>query len=244
MNSPYFQFSGGIFAALLFLAALFFLFIFLPVSLVTEAFSKLGLTPVQGILMLMAIMLGRTVNLPVYTSDRLVMVPRQRSVQFTMDETGRHVRIEEEPGNELKKQVIAVNFGGCIMPLLLSLTFLVSLHVSGRADGVYPWLGFTTLMVAGGCYAMTKPDILTGLRVPLFMPAVMTFLSVYFFVPEPFRPVAAYVAGTLGTLIGGNLAPLLTPRLRNNIAAPQISIGGAGTFGGVFVAGILAVLLA
>lgn len=244
MNSPYFQFSGGIFAALLFLVALFFLFVFLPVSLVTEAFSKLGLTPVQGILMLIAILLGRTVNLPVYTSDRLVMVPRQRSVQFTMDESGRHVQIEDEPGNELKKQVIAVNFGGCIMPVLLSLTFLISLHMAGMADGVYPWLGFTMLMVAGGSYAMTKPDVLTGLRVPLLMPAVMTFLSVYFFVPEPFRPVAAYVAGTLGTLIGGNLAPLLTPRLRNNVAAPQISIGGAGTFGGVFVAGILAVLLA
>ena len=244
MNSPYFQFSGGIFAALLFLVALFFLFIFLPVSLVSEAFSKLGLTPVQGILMLIAILLGRTVNLPVYTSDRLVMVTRQRSVQFVMDETGRHVQIEENPSNELKKQVFAVNFGGCIMPVLLSLTFLVSLHVAGKADGVYSWLGFTMFMVAGGCYAMTKPDILTGLRVPLLMPAVMTFLSVYFFVPEPFRPVAAYVSGTLGTLIGGNVAPLLTPRIRNNIAAPEISIGGAGTFGGVFVAGILAVLLA
>jgi uncharacterized membrane protein len=67
---------------------------------------------------------------------------------------------------------------------------------------------------------------------------------VYFFVPEPVRPVAAYVAGTIGTIIGGNLVPLLTPRVRNRVGAPTVSIGGAGTFGGVFVAGILAVLLA
>ena len=145
------------------LVALFFLFIFLPVSLVTEAFSKLGLTPVQGILMFIAILLGRTVNLPVYTSDRLVMVARRRSVQFTMDETGRHVQIEQDPSNELKKQVIAVNFGGCIMPVLLSLTFLVSLHVAGKAEGVYPWLGFTMLHGRrGGAMPMTKPDVLTG----------------------------------------------------------------------------------
>ena len=244
MNYPYFQFSGGIFAALLFLVALFFLFIFLPVSLVTEAFSRLGLTPVQGVLVLIAILLGRTVNLPVFTSERLVMIPRRRSVQFVMDEQGRTLQIDEEPGNELKKQVLAVNVGGCVMPVLLSLTFLISLHVSGRAEGVYLWLAFSLVAVAVGCYAMTRPDPLTGLRVPLIMPGLMTFLSVYFFVPEPLRPVTAYVAGTLGTLIGGNLIPLLSPRIRSRIATPQIAIGGAGTFGGVFVAGILAVLLA
>ena len=42
--NPYFQYSGGIIPALLLLVALFFLFVFLPVSLVADAFSKLGLT--------------------------------------------------------------------------------------------------------------------------------------------------------------------------------------------------------
>lgn len=91
---------------------------------------------------------------------------------------------------------------------------------------------------------MTKAHPLTGLRVPLVMPALMTFISVFFFVPEPFRPVAAYVAGTMGTILGGNIIPLLTPRIRNTVGVPLVSIGGAGTFGGVFIAGILAVLLA
>ncbi|WP_319467311.1 DUF1614 domain-containing protein [uncultured Pseudodesulfovibrio sp.] len=244
MRNPYFQFSGGIFAALLFLVGLFFLFIFLPMSIVAEAFSKLGLTPAQGVLMFIAILIGRTVNLPVFTSERLVMVQRPASVRFSMDEMGRPMQIQEDSANELVKQVFAVNVGGCILPLLLSLTFLVSLHLDGKADGLYGWLGFALVMVAGGCYAIAKADPFTGLRVPLFMPALMTFLSVFFFVPEPFRPVAAYVAGTMGTLIGGNLIPLLTPRIRNAVGTPQVAIGGAGTFGGVFVAGILAVLLA
>lgn len=244
MNNPYFQFSGGIFAALLFLVGLFFLFVFLPVSIVAEAFSKLGLTPVQGVLMLIAILVGRSVNIPVFTSERLIIVPRPRTMNFSMDEYGRPVQIEEEPANEVKKQVFAVNLGGFILPLLLSITFLVSLHMSGRADGVYGWIGFAMVMVAGGCYALAKADPLTGIRVPLVMPALMTFVSVFFFVPEPFRPVAAYIAGTMGTIIGGNIAPLLTPRVRNGVGTPLVSIGGAGTFGGVFVAGILAVLLA
>ncbi len=132
MRNPYFQFSGGIFAALLFLVGLFFLFIFLPMSIVAEAFSKLGLTPAQGVLMFIAILIGRTVNLPVFTSERLVMVQRPASVRFSMDEMGRPMQIQEDSANELVKQVFAVNVGGCILPLLLSLTFLVSLHLDGR----------------------------------------------------------------------------------------------------------------
>ena len=242
--NPYFQFSGGIISALLFLVALLFLFVFLPVSMVAEAFSKLGLTPAQGVLMLIAIMLGRMVNIPVYTSERLVVVSRPRSVQFGTDEAGRPVRIEQESANELKKQVFAVNVGGLVLPLLLSITFLIRQHMVFQSDGVYPWIGFVLVMVAGGCYAMAKPDPLTGIRIPLVLPALITFLCVYFFVPEPFRPVAAYVAGTMGAILGGNLIPLVSKRFRNSVGTPMVVIGGPGIFGGVFVAGILSVLLA
>ena len=51
----------------------------------------------------------------------------------------------------------------------------------------------------------------------------------------------AYIAGTLGTLIGADLANL---HLVQGLGAPVVSIGGAGTFDGVFLTGILAVLLA
>ncbi|BDQ32955.1 membrane protein [Pseudodesulfovibrio portus] len=244
MMKPYFQFSGGVVSALLFMVALFFLFVFLPVSMVAEAFSKLGLTPAQGVLMLIAILVGRMVNIPVYTSERLVVVSGPRLMQFGMDEAGRPVRIEQEPESELRKQVFAVNAGGLILPFLLSVTFLIRQHMVFQADGVYPWIGFVLIMVAGGCYAMAKPDALTGMRIPLVLPALITFLCVYFFVPEPFRPVAAYVSGTMGAILGGNLIPLMTRRFRNSVGTPLVVIGGPGTFGGVFVAGILSVLLA
>ncbi|WP_272700220.1 DUF1614 domain-containing protein [Desulfovibrio sp. Fe33] len=241
---PYFQYSGGILPALLLLVALFFLFVFLPVSLVADAFSKLGLTPAQGVLMFIAILLGRMVNIPVHTSERLVVVSKPRTVSFGMDEGGRPVRIEAGGESELKKQVFAINVGGFLMPLLLSITFIIRQHMIFQADGVYPWIGFVMLMVAGGCYAMSKPDPFTGIRIPLVLPALITFLCVYFFVPQEYRPVAAYVAGTMGAVLGGNIVPLLVPRTRNQVGTPLVSIGGPGTFGGVFVAGILSVLLA
>jgi uncharacterized membrane protein len=51
----------------------------------------------------------------------------------------------------------------------------------------------------------------------------------------------AYVSGSLGTLIGADLLNL--GRIQG-LGAPVVSIGGAGTFDGVFLTGIIAVLLA
>ena len=51
----------------------------------------------------------------------------------------------------------------------------------------------------------------------------------------------AYIAGSLGTLIGADLLnlPLIT-----QMEAPVMSIGGAGTFDAIFLTGLLAGLLA
>jgi uncharacterized membrane protein len=51
----------------------------------------------------------------------------------------------------------------------------------------------------------------------------------------------AYVGGSLGTLIG---ADLLNLDAVQELGAPVASIGGAGTFDGIFLTGIMAVLLA
>jgi uncharacterized membrane protein len=50
----------------------------------------------------------------------------------------------------------------------------------------------------------------------------------------------AYAGGSLGVLIGADLLTL--DKFRG--LAPVLSIGGAGTFDGIFVTGIMAVLLA
>jgi uncharacterized membrane protein len=64
--------------------------------------------------------------------------------------------------------------------------------------------------------------------------------SVLLLVPEQ-APLTAYVAGTMGTLVGADLMNL--HRIRG-LGAPVVSIGGARTFDGVFLTGIIAVLLA
>ena len=60
--------------------------------------------------------------------------------------------------------------------------------------------------------------------------------------PAPeFSAPLAYVCGTLGVLIGADLLRL--PDIRR-LGTPVASIGGAGTFDGIFFTGIIAVLLA
>ena len=51
----------------------------------------------------------------------------------------------------------------------------------------------------------------------------------------------AYIGGSLGTLLGADLLNLGNIQ---GLGAPVASIGGAGTFDGIFLTGILAVLIA
>ena len=72
------------------------------------------------------------------------------------------------------------------------------------------------------------------------MPVVVTAIVAMILSREDSAPLA-YIAGSLGTLIGADLTNLDKVR---GLGAPVASIGGAGTFDGIFLTGILAVLLA
>ena len=74
----------------------------------------------------------------------------------------------------------------------------------------------------------------------MFLPALITAIVAWILSRENAAPLA-YVAGSLGTLIGADLTNLDKVR---GLGAPVASIGGAGTFDGIFLTGILAVLLA
>ena len=88
--------------------------------------------------------------------------------------------------------------------------------------------------------ALARPVAGVGIVVPMLLPPLSAALAALLLVPQQ-APLAAYVAGTMGTLIGGDL---LHVRKVRRLAAPVASIGGAGTFDGVFLTGIIAVLLA
>ena len=79
-----------------------------------------------------------------------------------------------------------------------------------------------------------------GIAIPTFVPPIATVIVALI---VSFRNAAplAYISGSLGTLIGADLLNLSKVQ---GLGAPIASIGGAGTFDGIFVTGILALLLA
>jgi uncharacterized membrane protein len=88
-----------------------------------------------------------------------------------------------------------------------------------------------------------------GIAVPVLLPPAVAAMTAILVTPvlvghESLAPRAAYMAGTIGTLIGADLGHLLNRRTLALLDAPLLSIGGAGTFDGIFLAGIIAVLLA
>src|SRR5581483_2651702 len=112
--------------------------------------------------------------------------------------------------------VIAVNVGGALIPTVMSIYLLLRYRVFVQA-------AIATAVVAAVCYWLSDPVPGVGIAIPVFVPPL------------------AYIAGSLGTLIGADLLNL--GRVRG-LGAPIASIGGAGTFDGIFLTGVLAVLLA
>jgi uncharacterized membrane protein len=129
--------------------------------------------------------------------------------------------------------VIAVNVGGAVIPTLMSIYLLAKreLWVKGL---------IATAIVALIIHWMAYPVSSLGIAVPVFVPVVVTAIVAMLLSREDAAPLA-YIAGSLGTLIGADLTNLDKVR---GLGAPVASIGGAGTFDGIFLTGILAVLLA
>jgi uncharacterized membrane protein len=97
-----------------------------------------------------------------------------------------------------------------------------------------------TAIVSAVVYYLAEPIQGMGIAVPIFIPPIVSAI-VGMLLSRPHAPSVAYAAGCLGTLIGADVLNL--GRL-GQLGASIASIGGAGTFDGVFLTGILAVLLA
>ncbi|MFZ0943096.1 MAG: DUF1614 domain-containing protein, partial [Syntrophobacteraceae bacterium] len=89
-------------------------------------------------------------------------------------------------------------------------------------------------------YFMAHPVKGVGIAVPVFIPPIAATASALIF-SSRYAPALAYICGAMGTLLGADILHFGDIR---GLGAPVASIGGAGTFDGIFVTGILAVLLA
>lgn len=204
------------------------LVIFLFIGVTEIAFRRIGFTRLQAILLLVGTFVGSWVNLPLMHVKSLKRIAQMEEVRFFwVTHRIPHIALEEV------STLVAVNLGGAIIPTCASIYLLYnhSQQVTLAVFGVV----FTAMIVH--MFARKLPGL--GIATPAFIPPIVAALSAYILSPSA-PNILAYVAGTLGTLIGADLTNL---RDIGQLGAPVVSIGGAGTFDGVFLSGIIAVLL-
>jgi len=214
---PFFSILVGIFAVLVALLA---------VGVLRYAYLRLGIGPVAATFLLLGSLIGSYFNIPVAELPERQVVSGQEIPFFGM----RYVVpvVVDWPGT-----IIAVNVGGALIPTLMSLYLLFRHRLWFRGAVAIACVAFV-------CHLLAHPERGLGIALPVFVPAISTAIVALVLSREHAAPLA-YIGGSLGTLIG---ADLLNLGRIEGLGAPVASIGGAGTFDGIFLTGILAVLLA
>jgi len=226
MNSQmhYLPLAPGFFSLLVFVFVA--LIVLIQLRVLRYAYMKLGLGPGMALMLLFGSLIGSYFNIPV------TILPGHsvRSGEIVDFYGMRYVvpLVTAWPGT-----VLAVNVGGAVIPTLMS-TYLVLRYQL--------WLKaiIAVVVIAVIIHALATPVEGVGIAVPVFVPVVATAILAFLLSREYAAPLA-YIGGSMGTLVG---ADLLNLDKIGKLGAPVASIGGAGTFDGIFLTGILAVLLA
>jgi uncharacterized membrane protein len=145
----------------------------------------------------------------------------------------------------LKKTLVTLNVGGALAPLLVS-AYLLGWSIPNHSPDPLSTYAKVLVVLAVVTVVVHRSSRLIkglGIATPAFVPpttvAVAT-LFVHWLSPISCPTQVAYVGGTLGTLIG---ADLLNMHKIASMGASVVSIGGAGTFDGVYTTGLISVLL-
>ena len=207
-----------IFLLILLLPLFFFI---IQIEIIRLALGKIGLSPAVAFMILLLSLMGSLVNIPVYTREATI-IPPESSVSlfhfFGMP-------------YENTRQIIAINLGGCIIPLLLCIYLLPKAPL-------LPTL-FATIITTLICFHISTVVPGLGVRIPAFIPPLAAVGLAFILSPGNKIPVA-YISGVLGVIIGADILNL--PHLGSY---PGImSIGGAGVYDGIFLVGVISALLA
>ena len=213
---------------LLFLLLLFSVFTLFFTGILGLAFRRLGFSPLEAFLLLFLSLAGSTVNIPLFRvkSEEPIVVVKE------INWYGIYFRI---PVYEVQKRstTVAINLGGAIIP-----TYAALVVIARNSSHLLLFLvGIALVSLAVNYFA--RPVKGLGIVTPLFIPPL--FAALVAMLLNPYNPAPiAYVSGVFGALIGADLLNL--PKI-GRLGSPMVSIGGAGTFDGIFLTGIMAVLL-
>jgi uncharacterized membrane protein len=210
---------------ILFFFYIIFFFFMVQINLIALAFAKIGIPSEYVFTALFFSLVGSFINIPIKRIPQHTMT-NETIIRFF----GSRYRI---PNWQTMETVLAVNVGGAIIPVMISIYLLFK-------TGLWERAAVATAIMTIVTYRFAKPIRGVGIALPAFLPPIIAAL-VSVIIAYHGAPVVAYICGTIGTLIG---ADILNLKKIEDLGAPVASIGGAGTFDGIFLNGIIAVLLA
>ncbi len=206
--------------------ALVFLILFIQLGIIRLVLDKLGLSAEGAFSLLLLFLLGSLVNLPLW---------RIRAEAQAADAVHRWRGLLPPSRAAFRGEtLIAINLGGALGPLLLSIWLF--LHNDLGLWQVLLGIG----VVAAISYRFSRPVPGLGIAMPILIAPLSAALVGILLSPQHSAPLA-YISGTLGVLLGADILRLRDIR---RLGVPLAAIGGAGTFDGIFITGIVAVLLA
>jgi uncharacterized membrane protein len=213
-----------------FLLALFLLFSLLvtlvELRILHYAYERMGISPRFAMWILLLTLVGSSINIPVaeFPPERVVsgMVVHRFGMRYVVPV------VHQWPAT-----VLAINVGGALIPILLSLYLAFKNRLVMKS-------AIAVAVVAVVTHHLAQPVRGVGVALPIFIPPIVALFCALVLSWRQAGPLA-YIGGSMGTLIGADLMNLGKIQ---GLGAPVASIGGAGTFDGVFLVGIVAVLLA
>jgi len=206
--------------------AFLLLVVLIQIGVLHYAYTRVGLSARAVLCVLFGSLLGSYVNIPLAELPGQEVMSGRAISYFGMQYVVPVV--VDWPGT-----VIAVNVGGALIPGLMSFYLLVRNKLWGVGL-------IATACVTALCHLLADPVPGVGIALPVLVPSVVAAIVALLLSREHAAPLA-YICGSLGTLFG---ADLLNLDKVQGLGAPIASIGGAGTFDGVFLVGIVAVLIA
>lgn len=201
-------------------------------ELMLDALERLHLSPRVALTLFLAMLVGGLVNLPVKTIVREFDVTYHPLAVFGLG--GLFPQLERVR----RETVIAVNLGGCVIPV--GLAVYQAYHLFLQSPRTLIVCGVGALANVFVCFRVARPVPDVGIVMPTFVSPLIAAAIALVFAPEAAAPVA-FVVGVMGPLIGADLLHL---RDLDSYSTGVMSIGGAGTFDGIVLSGILAAYLA
>ncbi|PLZ96418.1 hypothetical protein CEN45_03005 [Fischerella thermalis CCMEE 5198] len=202
-----------------------FLWLALAVDVVQIAVAKLGFSPNIAFLLLALVILGSTINIPLYQTQSDIVVANDFIDLWLKEFWGIPLRKVQ------RSTIIALNVGGGLIPVLLALYQFTQ----GNTLAI---LSVTAIVTAVSYYAArVVPGI--GIQMNPLLAPLTAAVSAMLIASSHAAPVA-FAGGILGTLIGADLL-----HLKDIVAKSSgvLSIGGAGVFDGIALCGLFALLL-